>query len=519
MAVLTSHRTIGLEIAATRLIAVEVDRSTDPPTILKATARAVPAGTLDGALLKSLMVEGGITGRQAHLVLSPPDSTHRIEVLPSMTGRERQLYLERGLARELGGNLLVGHQTLGQTEDAVRKDEVLVVAVPRKEVDQPLSALLDARLIPHLVTTAPLASLEVARSLSPFSLDRPTAVVHWGFRALTVTVVERGTIRLTREIPQLAVPGLQLSEWFVTEFQRTVRQYTVASKGEPVGAVVVGSVDANFERVLPEVEARLPGVSVFNLNEAIRGVLPPETEELAGVPAGAFLLPLGVAMLSSRETANLLPRSIVEARQSRLLKTVGGVVAALLVLSLGYSFWGAAWEVASYRRALAVRTAAKQTHLARVRGVERILREREIQRQRIHLLTQDPLGGPPLADVLKEISRLAPDHLRLEELALSRDKAGTRMRLTGAVEFADIARAQSEFNRFYFGLGDSPFFFEVRYGALRPEVQTSQRRSKEGRRARDLRRKAQPPQSTQEMVTAEEDRLAFELTLHLKELR
>ncbi|MBI4561287.1 MAG: hypothetical protein HY724_04515, partial [Candidatus Rokubacteria bacterium] len=419
MAVVASSRAIGIEIAAKRLIAVEADPATDPPAI-RAISAEVPATGL-GEWLRGLLVEAGMNARGVHLVLSEPDAIHRVQLLPPMTASERQLFLERELGREVGGNPLLGFKVVRQVEGPPRKDEVLVAAVARKETDQTLAGLITARLVPRLVTTAPLALHRAAEILSPASLDRPTAVAHWGFHGLTVIVADEGTLKFAREIPHLGVPGLDVGEWFVTEFQRSIRQY-LQVKGRPVGSVLVGSVEARFEQALPDVEARL-GLPVVNLNAAIRALLPEGVEEATG-RSGALVLPLGAAMLSPKETVNLLPLSIAAQRRVAVLKRGAAAAAALLVVSLGYSAWGAAQEAASYRKALARVTAQKQARLAEAAQTDRIKQEREAQFQRIRVLKTDPLGGAPLAEVFKEISRVAPGELHLERLALKRDQAG-----------------------------------------------------------------------------------------------
>ena len=129
-----------------------------------------------------------------------------------------------------------------------------------------------AGLRPRLVTTAALSLARAAEVLSPSSFDQPAALAHWGWSGLTLMVVDDGAVKFTREVPHLAVPGLDAREWFVTEFQRSIRQY-MQTKGRAVASLLIGSVDARFEANLPEVEARL-GLPLVNLNEAVRSLLP-----------------------------------------------------------------------------------------------------------------------------------------------------------------------------------------------------------------------------------------------------
>jgi len=268
------------------------------------------------------------------------------------------------------------------------------------------------------------------------------------------------------------------------------------------------------------VQQRL-GLPVVNLNDAVRDLMPEEAaEEATALLSGALILPLGAAILSPEETANLLPPSILARRRLASLKRGAGVAAALLVLFLGYATWGAAQEAATYRRAAARLTAQKQTRSAEAAQIDQIKQERDKQYERIRLLKSDPLGNPPLAEVFKEISRVAPADLRLERLALGREGTVTTVRLTGRVESADLAEAQSEFNRFYFGLQGSPFFSDVIFNppnasATRVTIQQGASPSIEGRTAHDFQSRTESQQA-REGILGQGRKLAFELELRLR---
>ena len=90
------------------------------------------------------------------------------------------------------------------------------------------------------------------------------------------------------------------------------------------------------------------------------------------------------------------------------------------------------------------------------------------------------------------------------------------MKLSGAVKEPDLARAQASFNRLYFGLRESPFFYEVSY---LPEVEKKKEGVPaliEGRRVVDIQAREA---ATREVVSASEQQLNFELTLRLREMR
>jgi hypothetical protein len=423
-----------------------------------------------------------------------------------MTATERSLFVERELAREGGATKAFGAQIVRQVQDGGPKDEVLLAVAPRESLDRLLAPFLGARLTPRLVATAPLALVKAAQALSPIPFDRPTIVGHWGLSGLTMAVVSDGVLTLARQIPLLAVGGVDPVEWVVTEIQRSMHHYSVLSKGEAVERALFGGAEVAQERMfsnLGELGTRLR-LHVLDLNQLLRPLLPDGAEEDAGLPAGAFLLAFGAALLSPQEAPNLLPPAISSGWRSRQITRTALAAAILLALVLGGSFWAANREAAALRHTLERQRTTRQSLQAGRGEVERIEAERQQARRWTRLLSDDPLDGPPLADALKEVSRLAPDELRLERLVVAKGDRGYAMKLAGVVKQADLALAQSAFNQLYFGLRESPFFYDVSF--------LPQADKKEGGQ---VIIEGKP----REAVKAAEQQLAFELTLRLREMR
>lgn len=488
---LIGRQVAGVEHVPGKLIAVEVS----PTAISRAGVIDLPHDSLDRVSLKSALGGIGVKARRIHFVGWNSEQIHRIMSVPPMTAADRSMFLEREMAREEGGARAVSSQVVRQVEAGDRKDEVLVVAAPLEWLERMLTPFRAAGSVPRLLTTSPLALVKAAQALSPTPIDRPTVIVHWGFSGLTVAVVSDGVLSLARQIPHLRAPGLDPLEWVETEIQRSIHHHAQVSKGERVKQLLLGNSEAAMEPVFSspgELEARL-GLPVLNLNEALRALLPDGAEEETGVPAGAFLPSFGAALLASREVPNLLPREIVIGQRSRQITRGALTAAACLALTLGGSFWAASREAGALRHTLERERVASQALLSRLSEIERIEGERQRVRRWIRLLKEDPLGGPPLADALKELSRFAPERLRLERLSVSRDDRGYAMRLGGSVKQADPAHAQLAFNRLYFGLRDSPFFYDVTL--LKGGVT-----------------------AVSEAPSAPEHQLAFELTLRLKEM-
>ncbi|MBI4241128.1 MAG: hypothetical protein HY613_05375 [Candidatus Rokubacteria bacterium] len=507
-------RVTGLEPAPGKLIAVELS----PRAISRAAAIDLSQGGLERLQLKAALGRMGVKAGRVHVVTWDTEHIHRTQLLPPMTAAERSQFLERELAREGGGAKAVGAQVLRQVEDGARKDEVLVVAAPREGLDRLLVPFRASGLVPHLIATAPLALLRAVQALSPIPPDRPTIIGHWGLAGLTVAVVSDGVLKLARQIPRLAAPGLDPIEWMATEVQRSVRAYAQISKGGRAEQMLFANADAALERFFADpaaLESRL-GLPVLNLNQVLRSVLPDGAEEQAGLPAGAFLLPYGAALLTPREAPNLFPREIVVEQRSRRVVRAAVAAVSVLALALGWSYWGASREAAALGLSLQRHRQANRALQATRSEVERIDGERQQVRRWIKFLTDDPLGGPPLAEALREVSRLAPDRLRLERLVISKDEGGYGAKLVGAVKLAELAQAQAQFNQLYFGLRDSTFFYDVTFLPEGDKKKEGAPAVVEGRRVVDIRRQ-QP--GSREVVRAAEEQLAFELALRVKEMR
>lgn len=490
----------GIELGPARLLAVEV-RGRTPARV---AAVDLPEEGALLAALRSAADEIPLRSGRVSLVTWDARQTHRTVRLPPMTAAERSQYLGREVGREAGEARAVGSRLLGQVQDGGRQHEVLVAATPREELDRALSAFAEARLIPRLVTTAPLALISAARALG-VDLSQPTMLVHWGLSGLTMAVGVDGQLTFARQVPLLATTGLDPVDWVATEIDRSIRHYAVVSKGlriERVGFASGEGARMALPASLGQLQSRL-GLPVADIGEYLRPLLPEGAEEEWGLPAGAWLLAFGGARLRPREAATLLPpRLLVEARSRQVARAATAASVVLALVFVG-GFWSTSLQAARIGQALNRERAAAQAARARLAEVDKVEAERAQARSWARLLSADPSGTPPIPDVLSEVSRLAPGRLQLERLAISRADAGYTMMLRGQVKDPDLAQAQLDFNRFYFGLRDSPLFYEVKLTrggaapAAAPPVPT-----------RRATRPAEP----------EERPLEFELTLGLKEI-
>lgn len=459
-------RITGLDLTPGRLVAVELSR--------RGIERAVAVEPADGdpARLAARLAQGDLATSRIHLVGWDASHLHRTMLLPRMSRRERAGFLERELTRgEDGQTRLFDAQVVRQVaEGAATKDEVLIAAGPRESFERLLTPLLARRLTPRLVTTAPLALVAAAHALAPEPILRPAIAVDYGATGLTLAVMSDGVLKLARQVPRLVVADVDLQQWMTAEIQRSLRHYAQIAKGERVEAVYLGATEGFVdEGTAPraELEARL-GLPVTDLTEALELRLLEGAARSADAPAGVFLLAFGAATLTPGRTPNLVPPALVRAGSVRRLRRGGLVAAGVVALVMAAAASAASREATALRAE--VDRLRKMASAVQVQASEtgRIAGEREQIRQWLRLLADDPLRMSVLGDALKEVSRLAPDELRLERLAVTRGERGYAMKLAGTVAQADLAEAQATFNRLYFGLRESLLFHHVGFSLVKP---------------------------------------------------
>jgi hypothetical protein len=105
--------------------------------------------------------------------------------------------------------------------------------------------------------------------------------------------------------------------------------------------------------------------------------------------------------------------------------------------------------------------AAGNAGRARLRAAEEFAAERQRHAELARLLTDDPLRTVPPPDALRELARLVPADLRLDQMTMGTDGTGYSFTLTGRVELEDLTEAQRVLTDFYYGLRASPLFAGV----------------------------------------------------------
>lgn len=455
---------LGLEVTSGLLIALTVKRR----AISMATMRRLPATTQADFLdVDALLGIRRGSHPPLHLVIGDPDYVHRTLTVPHMSEREREEVVRREISIG-GGDRVAVWRLIRQVEaDGVRKDELLIVAASPASVRQQIDPIIAGTAVPRLVVTGPLALIAAARALLPTPLDRPTVLVHWGVSTLTIVIVSDGALKFARVIEPPAA-DLDPLDWMPVEIDRSIRHYAVLSKGERIEQAMVSVARGEPARRLftgAELAQRLR-LPVTNLNALLAPALPARRDVGAestdiDMAEGAFMLAYGAAWLTPADVPNLLPAPFIVQARSR--PVLAGAVAAtvLLAVAVGSASAVKADQAAALRTRLTQARAAAQAGQARVAEDARVEAERQRMRLLARLLTDDPLKHLPVDDALREIARLAPADLRLEQLTLSIEGSGYAFRLAGRVESPDLADAQHTVRTFYYGLRGSPLFYDV----------------------------------------------------------
>lgn len=445
-----ARRVLGVEVGPARLTALTVARRR-PHAILGAGLHPMATPVVG---LGPLAVGLGARGRPVRLVLRGPGHLHRIQMLPPMSADDRQAYLTRELRREHeGSEWAFAHAVVGRLQEADGpRDEVLVVAIPRREVDRVMAAAEVTRARIALITTTPLALLRAALALVPPEADEAVAVALWSAAGLTIAVGAGQTLALARELPHSA--GVDPLERCATEIQRSLLAFRQQSRGRSVARVLVASALPELTAALPALSERL-GVPVEDLNAAFAALLPPEAS--VG-EAAEFLLAYGAALTPPGHGLNLVPESIVLRRRAGALAVAAVILAVLVAGMIGATYRSRVRQAHALERALVELGSERQRLLAQRAAGEEASRERQLYRQRLRALKGLAPGLPALPAALTELARLAPGNLRLQRVTLVGEGGLARLGLAGVAEAPDLADAQAAVSAFYSALRASPLF-------------------------------------------------------------
>ncbi|MEN3000886.1 MAG: type IV pilus assembly protein PilM [Armatimonadota bacterium] len=151
--------------------------------------------------LRTALNQAGMRQRSVLVAVGGPQTTARPVRLPPMTIDALRKSIQFEAARYLPSTAeehLIGFEVLHSAEDYL---EVLLVAAPRSVVDSVISMLEQAGLDVELVEIQPFANLRTVHALLQEAMPHVFALLDIGGSHTQISVVQQGTLALTRYIP------------------------------------------------------------------------------------------------------------------------------------------------------------------------------------------------------------------------------------------------------------------------------------------------------------------------------
>lgn len=466
------------------------------------------------ATLRDLLDENGIKTKEAIALLQGPSTAFFRIHLPKLPAKELKNAVHWEVTKQSPFPLeraIVSSQLLKEVtdRDGLQKMALFACAAEERFALERAALLKEAGLVPVGMRTAPLALWQLAK-LNPQALpDQFTVLLDLGAQVGTMAFFSGGELQFARDIgtagaaitealtgaviteqgriqldfhqaeqvkrrygiPQEddgflreeGIPSGQLGamirpalERLIVEIQRSFSFFADHYGEAPIGRVLLSGGTARLKNLAPLLTQRL-GVRVEPLNPFAFVELDPSLRR-EGLPevAPRFAIPVGLA-LERTSHLDLLPPPLTFERRMARVKV--GVRAFLVALSFSVIFsyaleWG---KIASYQRTIRQKQEAITGLKPYLDTMQQLKEERarllpQLQAYEALLKTAVPWPG-----LLKELSRLTPNTITLEELSPGPDG---HLRLKG-LSFTQGEAAEMILARYLSDLRGSPFFKEV----------------------------------------------------------
>ncbi|HEY3226495.1 MAG TPA: pilus assembly protein PilM [Planctomycetota bacterium] len=250
-AVFLGDRTLG--VVAGRLAAkgVELTHAASVPLPEDFAARDLDGQA--GAIREALNEAGGGV-RSCVLVLPRPLAILRTFTLPPGSPEELQSMIRFQLEKDLPLPLdQVRYTYATALEDG--KVRVTAVAVPIEALDKRLAALEKAGL---RVTGAVVSSFGLIRLVPPGLLDGGSLLLNIADGSAEILIAEAGRLQLSRNSPMRELD----SDALAAEIDRAMLSNTTREVGSEVRRILVAGEGEAAERVVTEIQRRIPAASV-----------------------------------------------------------------------------------------------------------------------------------------------------------------------------------------------------------------------------------------------------------------
>ncbi len=443
-----SERSIGIDITPSQIKLVEMDSSTIPPRVFCFSILNLlsPHPENISQQIRAALSYVNPRTKKARMAISD-SSLHHLIPLPPMPAREMRVVIERELKETLTvpfPEMAFGYRIMGEEGG---KKIVLAAAVASSFVSEQVRFLRDLRLIPELITTVPIALFNCL-GLMEGANQGIVGLIHLTDEKGHILIVRDGRWAFCREFPRGPT-----AEEMLSEIHRSLLYFRQQLRGEEIGRVFLSGTGTEVlekelgETLKVEVEPFLPSLNLSPLKGRVnefRQILP------------EFAIPLGLAGKRAKDTVTLLGPQTLQKNYGAILKkaAIAGIVVSALTIGVGYAWLSN--EISTYNKIFQ----EKRGDLKRLEPYIAAQKERELYGKHLaflrnfnyHLLW---------AELLRELSLLAPPEMALQSLTLKREGDKIKVAIKGEVLVPKTSMDQGIFNRFYSQIVSSPFFSQV----------------------------------------------------------
>ncbi|MBU1208873.1 MAG: pilus assembly protein PilM [Proteobacteria bacterium] len=446
------ERSLGIEVLPSRVKIVEVDSSTFPPRVFHFSSVNLFFPDLENTSQQMLAALSymSLRAKKARIALDPSSNpcVHSLFSLPPMPGKEMRVVVERELKETLERfpeEMVFDFQIMGEEEEG--KKAVLAAAAPSALVREQALFIQNLRLTPALITTAPFALFQGLKLVEGVE-EGTVALIHLGASKVHVLVLKGGRWAFHREFSRKPTPG----EETFSEIYRTFLFYRKSQREEIGRVFLTGNGSEGLEKDLKEavgvkIEQFYPTLDLSPLRgkaKEFRQILP------------EFVIPLGLAGRREKESINLLRPLSAPGKREAILKKAALAAVVVSVLTLGAAY---AWLDTAISKANQD-IPKKREEIKRYEPYVAAQKERELYREHSALVRD--FGNHGLwAELLRELSLLAPPEMAFQFLGVKREGEKIKVNLKGEVFSPQASISQEVFNRFYSRLTSSPLLAQL----------------------------------------------------------
>ena len=486
----SSNTTIGIDLRENALKIVEMDVRGKLPTLVNYYCGTCHTEDRDelSSHLRSIIEEKGLRGKRLNIALSSPSIQHKILTLPQMSRRETKAVLKREVKKDtssLSGEIVYDSLILGPTvEKGIQKNKVLLVTVPKDEVNDSLAFWSGMGFELHLLTTVSLALLGSLKMVIGEKNEEATAALYLGAEKTFLIISDQGSIEFSRDLilgtgknredssafpqqettPPADTPDSAYIDRVLTELNRSFLFYKQQFRGKIVKKIILAGEGAGLHAIRSALNQELEQeVDIFLPTGFLDTThLEVDHKELQSV-LPSLAISIGLCLKENRKyRINLMPLEIVEQKQLRVRKVALGGVSAIVFLALLFGYLGLVRSVSTQRKMLFEQQVFWREFAPLVDNLTQVQRERTLFQLRQSTLDNVINSGGLWKDRLKSLSIFVPDEMLFHRLQTKKRENTYLLEITGDVIAESAAAAQTIFNDFYHEMDQCPLFAGIK---------------------------------------------------------